>query len=190
VDKLNLRPATYLYPAPVVVVSCGTGERTNLITLAWAANVCAEPPQLAVAVRPTRHSHPLIAETGEFVVNLPAAENVEEVDFCGVFSGRDTDKWAETGLTPVPSERVGPPRIGEFPVNLECVLRHTLPLGSHDLFVGEVLAVHVAREVTGKDGRVDPARLASVVYSHGRSYYGLGGKLGEAYRARRREREG
>jgi flavin reductase (DIM6/NTAB) family NADH-FMN oxidoreductase RutF len=187
VDKLELKPATYLYPAPVVVVSCGVGGRANLITLAWAANVCAEPPQLAIAVRPTRHSHGLIAEAGEFVVNLPAAGHVGAVDFCGVFSGRDVDKWAETGLTPVPSAKVRPPRIGEFPVNLECALRHTLPLGSHDLFVGEVVAVHVARAVAGKDGRVDPDRLASVVYGHGRAYYGLGEKLGEAYRARRRQ---
>ncbi len=185
-DKLTLAPATYLYPAPVVVVSCGTGEESNLITLAWAANVCAEPPQLAVAVRPTRHSHPLIVETGEFTVNLPAAGNLDAVDFCGTFSGRDVDKWAETHLTPVPSAKVLPPRIGEFPVNIECALRHTLPLGSHDLFVGEVLAVHVARDVTGEDGRVDPERLASVVYGHGRAYYGLGENLGRAYQARRK----
>jgi len=186
-DKLTLAPANYLYPAPVVVVSCGAGERANLITLAWAANVCAEPPQLAIAVRPTRHSHGLIAEAGGFVVNLPAARHVGAVDFCGTFSGRDVDKWKETGLTPVASERVKPPRIGEFPVNLECVLRHTLPLGSHDLFVGEVLAVYVDRSVTGEDGRVDPDRLASVVYGHGRSYYGLGGTLGKAYQARRKK---
>ncbi|HUT97585.1 MAG TPA: flavin reductase family protein [bacterium] len=186
-DKLTLAPATYLYPAPVVVVSCGVGERANLITLAWAANVCADPPQLAIAVRPNRHSHPLIAEAGGFVVNLPAAGHVGAVDFCGTFSGRDVDKWRETGLTPVPSEKVAPPRIGEFPVNIECALRHTLPLGSHDLFVGEVLSVHVARSVAGEDGRVDSNRLASVVYGHGRSYYGLGGTLGKAFQARRKK---
>ncbi|OGD74818.1 MAG: hypothetical protein A2Y64_00430 [Candidatus Coatesbacteria bacterium RBG_13_66_14] len=185
-DKLALAPATCLYPAPVVVVSCGVGGRANLITLAWAANVCAEPPQLAIAVRPTRHSHHLIAGEGAFVVNLPAAGHVGAVDFCGTFSGRDADKWAETGLTPVPSAKVPPPRIGEFPVNIECALRHTLPLGSHDLFVGEVLAIHVARSVAGEDGRLDPDRLASVVYGHGRSYHGLGGTLGKAYQARRK----
>lgn len=186
-DKLTLAPATYLYPAPVVVVSCGVGERANLITLAWAANVCADPPQLAIAVRPTRHSHPRITEIGEFVVNLPAAEHVEAVDFCGTTSGRDVDKWRETGLTPVPSERVAPPRIGEFPVNIECALRHTLPLGSHDLFVGEVLTVHVARSATDGDGRVDQERLASVVYGHGRRYYGLGETLGQAFQAHRKK---
>jgi len=185
-DKLTLAPATYLYPAPVVVVSCGVGERANLITLAWTANVCAEPPQLAIAVRPTRHSHPLIAEIGEFVVNLPAAGHIGAVDFCGTTSGREVDKWRETGLTPVPSSKVRPPRIGEFPVNIECTLRHTIPLGSHDLFVGEVLVVHVARSATDGDGRVDPDRLASVIYSHGRRYYALGGTLGQAFQARKK----
>ena len=131
-DKLTLTPSTFLYPAPVVVVSCGAGELANLITLAWAANVCAEPPQLAVAVRRNRHSHRLLVEGGEFVVNLPAAQHVGAVDYCGTVSGRDADKWAATGLTPVPSEIVRPPRIAEFPVNIECVLKHILPLGSHD----------------------------------------------------------
>ena len=142
-DKHLIDARPYLFPAPCVVVSCSDGEATNLITLAWAGTVCSEPPQVGIGVRKSRYSHGLLNTGGDFVVNIPAAEHTRAVDFCGVRSGREVDKWEAVGLTPLPAAEVGSPLVAEFPINLECAVRRVLELGSHDLFIGEVLVVHV-----------------------------------------------
>lgn len=169
-------PGTYLYPLPVVLVSCGLGDEANIITLSWVGTVCSAPPMIGIAVRPSRHSHHLIREVGEFVVNLPAADQARAADYCGRVSGKDADKWGACGFTRAAGVQVRVPLIAECPVNIECRLRHTIPLGSHDLFIGEVVAVHIDEAVLDEGGRVDFARLAPFLYT-GRDYWRLGERL-------------
>jgi flavin reductase (DIM6/NTAB) family NADH-FMN oxidoreductase RutF len=168
--------STVLYPVPAVVVSCGL-ERPNLITLAWVGTVCSDPPSVSIAVRPERFSYNLLVEAGEFVVNLPYASQVDVVDYCGQVSGRDVDKWAACGLTPVAATKVRTPLIGEFPVALECRVTQQLALGAHDLFIGEVLAVQADETVLNKQGQLDP-ELAQPLAFGGGHYYKVGQKLG------------
>lgn len=159
---------TALYPLPAVLVSCGV-ERPNIITLAWAGTLCSDPPAVGIGVRPERFSHPLIAESGEFVVNLPRADQVSIVDYCGHVSGREVDKWAACGLTPAPASQVRVPLIAECPIALECRVLHRLALGSHELFVGQVLAVQADEEVLADQGRLDYERAQLLAYAGG--YY-------------------
>lgn len=166
-------PGTYLYPLPVVLISCGLGDEANIITLSWVGTVCSTPPMIGIAVRPSRHSHHLIRDVGEFVVNIPTVDQAQATDCCGRISGRESDKWAVCGFTRTAGVQVRVPLIAECPVNIECRLRHTVPLGSHDLFVGEVVAVHLDESVLDAEGRVDYARLAPFLYT-GRDYWRLG----------------
>lgn len=168
--------ATALYPVPAVLVSCGV-DKPNIITLAWTGTVCSDPPSLSIAVRPGRYSHHLIAEAGEFVVNLPRASQVAVVDECGQVSGRDVDKWAACGLTPAPASQVRPPIIAECPIALECRVTHQLSLGAHDLFIGQVLAIQVDDDLVDAKGATDYARAQLLAYVGG-LYYGLGERLG------------
>lgn len=169
-------PATFLYPLPVVLVSCGVGDEANIITLSWVGTVCSTPPQIGISVRPSRHSHRLIRDVGEFVVNLPTVNLAWQADYCGRVSGKDEDKWAACGFTRVKASHVKVPLIAECPVNIECVLRHTISLGSHDLFIGEVVAAHIDEAVLDEKGRLDFARLAPFLYT-GRDYWKLGDLL-------------
>jgi len=175
--KVTRKPTTALYPIPAVMVSCGIGERANIITLAWVGTLCSEPPLVGIGVRPSRHSHGLIEETGEFVVNLPAAEQARWVDYCGVVSGRDEDKWAACGFTRAAATKVQTPVIAECPVNIECRLQQTLSLGSHDLFIGEVAAIQIDEDVLDEKGRLDFAKAAPFAYLGG-EYRQIGELLG------------
>lgn len=168
--------STALYPVPAVLVSSGW-ERPNIITLAWAGTVCSDPPAVSIAVRRERYSHDLIAATGEFVLHLPRADQVAIVDYIGHVSGRDLDKWAACGLTPTPAHKVRTPVIAQCPVALECQVRHRLELGSHDLFIGEVLAVGVDESVLNSQGQVDYGLAPLLAYAGG-YYYRLGERLG------------
>lgn len=172
--------STALYPVPAVLVSCGLA-RPNLITLAWVGTLCSDPPAVGIAVRPQRFSHGLIVEAGEFAVNLPSAGQVAVVDYCGHVSGREVDKWAACGLTAVPGSKIQVPLVAECPVGLECRVSHRLALGSHDLFVGEVLAVQVSDEVLDAQGHVDYGLARPLAYGGG--YYwqvtGLLGRFGD-----------
>lgn len=167
---------TALYPLPVVLVTCGL-ERPNIITLAWAGTLCSKPPMVGIGVRPERYSHGLIIQGGEFVVNLPSADQVAIVDYCGHVSGRDTDKWGACGLTPVPSSQVRVPLIAECPVALECRVAQRVPLGSHDLFIGEVVAVVANEEMLDERKRLDFGRANLLAYA-AEGYYQLGKHLG------------
>jgi flavin reductase (DIM6/NTAB) family NADH-FMN oxidoreductase RutF len=151
--------------------------RPNIITLAWAGVVCSEPPQLGIAVRPSRHSYHILRRSGQFVVNIPTQDVLHATDVCGTVSGRDHDKFALTGLTPLPATRVSAPLIAECPVNLECLLRHQLALGSHDLFIGEVVVEHVRHDIMGEHGRPDFGKARPFTYTRG-EYWGLGEFLG------------
>ena len=172
------RPGNMLYPVPAVMVSCAGKEgRTDIITVAWTGTVCSSPPMVSISIRPERFSYHMIRETGEFVVNLTTEKLVRAADLCGVKSGRDTDKWKLTGLTPGKASRVAAPLIAESPVNIECRVTEVLPLGSHHMFLGEVAAVQVDASLLDGNGRLDLQKAAPAVYSHG-EYYGLGRLVG------------
>lgn len=147
--KISQSPGTALSPVPAVMVSCADEMgKPNIITLAWVGTVCSDPPMVGISIRPSRYSHTLVHQTGEFVVNLPSSAQLEAMDYCGVASGREVDKFAVTGLTPIPAELVKAPLIDECPVNMECRVLQTISLGSHDLFLAEILRVHRPVEET------------------------------------------
>ncbi|NLI76098.1 MAG: flavin reductase family protein [Candidatus Riflebacteria bacterium] len=167
-----------LWPTPVALVACqGRDGPANLLTIAWTGIVCTKPPMLSIAVTPARHSFRLLQETGEFTVNLPTTTLVRAVDHCGVRSGRDEDKWQRVGLTPLPALEVGAPLVAECPVNLECRVDRTLELGSHVLFVAEILRVHVDPRLVDARGRLALERAGLLAFCHGH-YYALGRQLG------------
>lgn len=179
IRKRQWKPSTLLAPVPAIMVSCGGNEdfAPNIITLAWAGTVCSEPPMLGISIRPERHSYKIIQATKEFVVNVPTAALARATDYCGVKSGRDGDKFAGAGLTPVAAEKVAAPLIAECPINLECKVKKVIKLGSHDLFLAEIVSVQVSEDILDKKGklRIDKAEL--LAYAHG-EYYVLGKRLG------------
>ncbi len=177
--KQHWRPGNMLYPVPAVMVSCGReNERPNIITVAWAGTVCSAPAMLSISVRPERYSYEIIKETGEFVVNLVTKELTFATDYCGVKSGRDVDKFGEMKLTPLPSQKISAPGIAESPVNIECKVVRELALGSHTMFVGEVVNVTVEDSYMSDSGKFELNHTGLVTYSHG-EYFLLGEKLGK-----------
>lgn len=171
----------YVFPDPVALVTVpdSTGG-ANIITLAWVGMASSDPRSVTIAIRPSRHSHDLLVPAGEFCLNIPGEELVRETDWCGVNSGRDHDKWAETGLTPEPSEHILAPRIAQCRYALECRVVQTVSLGAHDLFVGEVLGAYADPALLDEKGRVDYTLLRPMAYmpdeywSVGRRIYGYG----------------
>ncbi len=176
--KQSWKPGNLLYPLPVIMASCQRpGEKPNIITLAWAGTVCSSPPMVSVSIQKVRYSYDIIKETGEFVINLVTKDLTFATDFCGVRSGRDMDKFKEMRLTPLPSKCVSAPGIAESPVNLECKVRQILPLGSHDMFVSEIVGVTVEDEYVDENGKFHLNDADLTVYSHG-EYFRLGEKIG------------
>lgn len=176
--KQTWKPGNMLYPVPAVMVSCQKeGEKPNIITVAWAGTICSDPAMLSISVRKERYSYDIIKETGEFVVNLTTKSLCRATDYCGVRSGRDVDKFQEMHLTPQPSEKIKAPGILESPVNLECRVKEVKPLGTHDMFLAEIVAVHIDDTYMDEKGRFDLNAAGLVAYSHG-EYYELGEKLG------------
>lgn len=175
--KQVLKAGTNLAPIPASIISCGTVDgKKNLISLAWVGIVNSDPPMLSISVRPQRHSHQMIKDSGEFVVNVPTRELLAAVDFCGNTSGRDVDKFAGAGLTALPASKVAAPVIAECPINLECRVRQVIPLGSHDLFLAEIVAVQANDEVL-ENGRISAAKVHTVAYGSG-EYLNVEGSLG------------
>lgn len=167
-----------LYPLPAVLVSCGSvPEEYNLITVAWTGTICSEPPMCYVSVKPERHSHGIIARTGECVINLTTASLARATDWCGVKSGRDYDKFAECGLTPQASAVVAAPSVAESPVSIECRVNRMVPLGSHDMFLLDVVNVAVDTKYLDGKGRFDMEAAGLMAYCHG-EYFSLGKVLG------------
>lgn len=172
------RAGNMVYPLPAVLVSCQReGEKPNMFTVAWTGTICTNPAMVYISVRPERHSYSIIEETKEFVINLSTEQIVKAVDYCGVRSGRDVDKFAETGLTPVPAQVVKAPLIDESPVNIECRLKEIVKLGSHDMFIANVLGVNVDQKYLNEKGKFELGKANLVAYSHG-EYYGLGDLIG------------
>lgn len=178
-SKRELPPSEALYPVPVVLVSCRdiSKNNTNIITLAWCGVVCSKPPMLGVSIRPSRHTHKLIKETGDFVVNIPSVKILKEADMCGIRSGRDTDKFKAAYFTEERSAKISSPMISQCPVNIECVLKHTIKLGAHDLFIGEVVSVHADDDILQYNGSIDHDKTMPFVYVQG-EYREVGGKIG------------
>ena len=174
----DLKPGTLLAPVPAVMVSCARrGEKPNIVTLAWVGTVNSEPPMCSVSVRKERFSHDIIRDSGEFIINLVGEEQLKATDFCGVKSGRDTDKFAACGLTPATVPGFAAPAIGECPLYLACRVASVQELGSHDLFLGVIERVGVKKEMMDASGRLDFDRMRLIAYNHG-VYYALGGALG------------
>ncbi len=172
------KPGNMLYPLPAVMVSMADKDgRNNIITIAWAGTVCTNPPMVSISVRPERYSYPILKETGEFVINLTTRELVYATDFCGVKSGRDVDKFKELHLTPLAASRVKAPLIGESPVNMECRVNKIIPLGSHDMFLADVVAVHADEKYMDEKHKFHLEKADPIVYSHG-SYFSCGEQLG------------
>ncbi len=168
-----------LYPLPAVMVSCQRPEeKPNIITVAWTGTICSSPAMVSISVRPERYSYDIIRDTGEFVINLTTEKLVRATDFCGVRSGRDVDKFAQMHLTAGKSEYVTAPLIEESPVNIECRVTQVLELGSHHMFVAEVLGVDVDEAYLDEKGKFQLNKAGLMVYSHG-EYFGLGKKLGK-----------
>lgn len=177
-SKLQIKPETALFPLPVVLVTSADRKGTpNIITLAWAGVVCSEPPMLSISIRPHRYSYSLIKEGGEFVVNIPTFEIMKETDICGTVSGKDTDKFALTKLTPERAKFTKSPLIKECPVNLECKVKNSILLGTHEMFIGEIIAVHVNDSVTTPSGNIDYAKAKPFTYNRG-EYWTLKDKIG------------
>ena len=177
--KESWKPGTLIYPLPAVLVSCGaTPGEYNLLTVAWTGTVCTDPPMCYVSVRPERHSYGIIRRTGEFVINLTTRGLARAADWCGVRSGRDYDKFREMGLTPGKALKVAAPIVEESPVSIVCRVRQVLELGTHDMFLAEVVAVQVdADYIDPATGRFCLERACPIVYSHG-EYFALGEALG------------
>ena len=177
--KRELKPGNMLYPLPAVLVSCGDGEGVqNLLTVAWAGTVCSDPPMLSVSIRKSRFSHHLIEVSGEFVVNLVSEKIAKAADWCGVRSGRDHDKWKAAGLTPAKTPNLEKaPAVAESPVWIECRVRQILELGSHDMFLADVVGVHADEALFDESGRLDLAKAGLITYSHG-EYFRLGNRIG------------
>ncbi len=167
----SLQPCTFLNPVPAVLVSCcgkGKDAKPNMLTVAWAGTVNSEPPMVSVSVRKNRYSHDLIKDSGEFVVNLVDEEHCKALDYCGVRSGKDGDKFAATGLHAMPAEGMTyAPAVAECPAYLACKVRQVLELGSHDMFIGEVVGVQVREDLFDADGSLHLERSGLVCYTHG-----------------------
>ena len=177
--KQNWKPGNMLYPLPAVMVSCAREqEKPNIITLAWVGTICSDPAMVSISVRPERYSYDIIRESGEFVINLTTKELAFATDYCGVRSGRDVDKFAEMRLTPGKAQHLQyAPVIEECPVNIECRVKEIKELGSHHMFIAEVLGVTVDEAFMDEKGKFELNKTGLLAYSHG-EYFTLGEKCG------------
>ena len=178
--KQDWKPGTMIYPLPAILVSCGsTAEEYNLITVAWTGTLCTNPPMCYISVRPERHSYAIIKKNMEFVINLTTEDMAFATDWCGVRSGRDYDKFEEMRLTPGKATIVSAPIVEESPLNIECRVKEIISLGSHDMFIAEVVNVRAdERYLNPQTGKFELSESHPLVYLHG-AYYGLGKKIGK-----------
>ena len=179
-SKISWRPGTQIYPLPAVLVTCGDKpENWNMLTVAWTGTICSDPAMCYVSERPERASYPLIKENMEFTINLTTVEMARATDWAGVRSGRDYNKWKETGLTPLPGEKVASPTIEESPISIECRVKTIMNLGSHDMFIADVVNVRAdSRYIDPETGRFALEKANLLAYSHG-FYHSLGDIIGK-----------
>ena len=177
--KQNWKPGNMLNPVPAVMVSVADKKgNNNIITVAWAGTICTNPPMVSISVRPERHSYNMLKETGEFVVNLTTEELAFACDYCGVTSGRDVNKYEKLNLTPLKMQNVNAPGIAESPVNIECKVREIKELGSHHMFIADVVGVTVDDKYMDEKNKFNINETGLVMYSHG-EYFAMGEKLGK-----------
>lgn len=176
-------------PVPPTLVTCEHNGIRNVFTVAWTGILCTQPPVTYISIRPERYSYELISESGEFVINLATEELTKAVDICGVKSGRKLDKFAHLGLTCEKASKVGAPILAQSPVNIECKVREIVKLGTHDMFIADIVALDVANELIDEKGRLALEKAGLLAYSHG-EYYGLGKKLGSfGYSVRKKKKK-
>lgn len=188
--KVLWRPGNMLYPLPVVMVSLrGLDGQKNIITIGWTGTICSDPPMVSISVRPERHSWQMLMDTREFVINLTTRKLAYATDFCGVKSGRDVDKFKELKLTAVSGTGTEAPMIAESPVNIECLVTQVIPLGTHDMFLAKVLAVHADEQYLDEKGSFHLEQADPIVYSHG-AYLTTGERIGTfGYSVRKEKRK-
>lgn len=174
------KPGTMIYPLPAVLVSCGAcKEEYNMLTVAWVGTICTNPAMCYISVRPERHSYSIIEKNMAFVINLTTEDMAKAVDFCGVKSGKDCNKWELTNLTPIPSDIIAAPYIKEAPLCIECKVEQIVKLGSHDMFIAKVVQVLADdKYLNPENGKFELERANLLAYSHG-NYYGLGKEIGK-----------
>ena len=177
-SKVTWKPGTFLYPLPAVMVSCGNLENSNIITVAWTGIINTDPAMVYISVRPTRHSYNLIKESGEFIINLTNQELAYATDWCGVKTGAKVDKFKEMRLTKQKANFVSCPMIKESPVSVECKVKEIKDLGSHHMFVADVLAINADEKYIDEKGAFDISKCDLITYSNGH-YYTLGKKIGK-----------
>lgn len=175
-SKTTLKGASLLAPLPVVMATVGDFDKSNIITIAWTGTICSQPPRVYISVRHDRFSYDILKKSGEFVINFTTERLLPACDYCGIRSGRDLDKFAEMKFTKERADYVSAPMIAESPVNMECKVFDVIELGSHDMFLADVLAIHVDEEVM-TDGKIDYKKVRLVNYQHG-DYYATGRQLG------------
>lgn len=177
-SKVTWKPGTFLYPLPVVMVSCGTMEESNIITVAWTGIINTDPAMVYISVRPTRHSYNMIKESGEFVINLTTKDLTYATDWCGVKTGAQVDKFKEMHLTKEKAKFVKCPMIKETPVSVECKVKEIKELGSHHMFVAEVLGINADEKYIDEKGAFDISKCDLITYANGK-YFSLGKKIGK-----------
>lgn len=177
--KVEWKPGTLVYPVPAALISCGGKQKDwNLITISWTGTINTNPPMLYISIRPERHSYDIIKKEKEFVLNLTTQNMAFATDWCGVKSGKDHNKFKEMKLHPIPSELLKCPMVKESPINIECKVKQIIPLGSHDMFLAEVVKIHADEEfIDPETGTFDMQKAKLIAYSHG-FYYELGNKIG------------
>ena len=177
-SKITWKAGTFIYPIPAVMVSCGTMEKANIITVAWTGILNTNPATVYISVRPTRYSYQIIKEQKEFVINLTNKELVQATDWCGVKTGAKVDKFKEMHLHKEKAKFLSCPMIQESPVSIECRVKEIIPLGSHDMFLAEVLAINADEKYINDKGAFDISKCDLIAYANG-NYYTLGKKLGK-----------
>lgn len=176
--KIFWSGGTLLSPVPPVMVTCGTIEKPNIITIGWTGIINTKPPMTYISVRPERYSYNIIRESGEFAINLTTSALIKKADFCGVKTGAKVNKFEKCGFHPIPANKIGVPIIEECPLSLECVVKQIIPLGSHDMFLSEIVGIDIEERYIDSKGKLNLQQCGLAAYAHG-EYFALGRKLGE-----------
>ncbi len=177
-SKIKWKGGALIAPVPPVMVSCGDMDKSNILTIAWTGIINTIPPKTYISVRPSRHSYNMIKESGEFVINLTPSKLIKQADYCGIFTGAKVDKFAKCNLTKENASEVACPIIGECPMSLECKVTEIVPLGTHDMFLADIVAVDVDESLLDKNGKLDLSRAGLAAFAHG-EYFELGKKIGQ-----------
>ena len=177
IGRKFLAPGTLTAPLPPALVTVGEGEEANVLTVAWTGILASTPPKTYISVRPSRHSHGLLQRKGEFVIHLPSADMARAVDYAGIFTGAKVNKFEKCGFTAVESETVAPPTIAECPLSLECRVCEVVPMGSHDVFVADILRIGCREDLIDEKGKIRMDKANLLAYAHG-EYFALGKRVG------------